>query len=168
MAERKFSDKEWAEIHAEERRVLAKIADKNLRRQKAILAGGPEVGIFWLLPNGKILMDGTPVTEAASYGDLKIHEGTHTSMWNTFQRNGIVPADVDYDEYPRGRVAYNGKTRTFHLFADACILKDKAVVNKIKNDFRLPSNTKTGRDEHYKCPGCVKRNKKREEEDWDI
>lgn len=168
MAERKFSDKEWAEIHAEEKRVLAKIADKNRRFQKAKAAGGPEVGIFWLKPDGALLMDGAPVSEAESYGDLKVFGGTHTKLWDTFQRHGIVPADVEYEEYPRGRVAYNSKTRTFHLFADACILKNKAVVNKIKNDFRLPSNTKTGRDEHYKCPGCTKRNKRQEEKDWDI
>lgn len=165
----KFNEQEWEEIHAEERRLLVVIAAKNRRYQKAIMAGGPEVGIFWLLPNGKTLMDGTPLSEAASYGDLKIHEGTHTKMWSVFQRNDITPRDVEYDEYPRGRVAYNARTRQFWLFADACILKNKAVVSRIMNDFRLPSATKTDKDPHYKCPKCTsKRTKKQEEDDWNF
>lgn len=149
--------------------MLASIAAKNEKFRKAKKAGGPEVGIFWLLPNGKVWMDATPVTLAASYGDLKIHEGTHTSYWESLQRNGIAPADVDYDEYPRGRVAYNSKTRTFHLFADQHILKDKAAVSKIMNEFRLPSTTKKDTDPHYRCPKCMnKRTKRQEEKDWDI
>ena len=62
------------------------------------------------------------------------------------QRYQIVPSDVEYDEYPRGRVAYNAKTRQYWLFADACILKNKAAIRQIMNDFRLPSNTKKDKD----------------------
>ena len=158
------------QVHAEERRMLAFIAKRNEEFIKAKKAGEPEVGIFWLLPNGKVWMDGTPVSMAASYGDLKIHEGTHTQYWDSLQRNGIAPADVEYEEYPRGRVAYDAKKRQFFLFADACILKDKAAVSRIMNQFRLPSNTKKEKDPHYRCPKCMSsgRSKKQQEKDWDI
>lgn len=165
----KFSEQEWKQIRAEERRYLRMIAAKNRSYQKAKAAGGPEVGIFWLAPNGKLLIDGTPVSEAASYGDLKIYEGTHTKLWDLYVRHSIVPTDVEYEEYPRGRVAFDTKTRQFWLFADACILKDKAIVNKIRNDFHLPSNTKTDKDPHYRCPKCLsKRTKKQKEDDWNF
>jgi hypothetical protein len=152
-----------------ERRVLAEIAAKNRRYQDAKKAGKPEVGIFWTTAGGKLLMDGTPITEAESYGNLKIYDGTHTKLWDTYQRAGIVPADIEYDEYPRGRVAYDTKKRQYYLFADACILKNKTAVTMIMNEFNLPwSNTVADKDPHYKCPACKpKRTKKQEEKDWE-
>jgi hypothetical protein len=169
MPNKKFTDEEWVEIGKEERRVLAQVAAKNDRFQKALKAGGAEVGIFWLLPSGKIILDGTPLSEAANYGDFKTHEGSHIGVWNTYRRNSMVPPDVEYDEYPRGRVVYSVKTRQFWLYADACILKNPSVVNWIMNEFHLPSNTKKEKDAHYKCPSCfTPSSKKQQEKDWDF
>lgn len=171
---KKLSATERKLLRKDEDKMLAHIAEidkRNRRYAKAKQAGGPEVGIFWLKPDGRILMDGKPLSEAEKYGDLAIFDGTHTKLWDTFQRNGIVPPDVEYEEWPRGRVSYDTKTRKFYLFADPCILKDKGLINKIKNDFKLPSaQIKTQGDSHYRCPKCLtpRRTKKQEEEDWDF
>ena len=151
-----------------ERRVLAEVASKNRRYQDAKKAAKPEVGIFWLNPNGKVIMDGTPITEAENHGEFKDYSATHVETWSILQRNGIVPDDLEYDEIPRGRVIYNTKTRQYMLFADPCILKNKTAVSTIMSDFNLPwGNTVMDKDPHYKCPGCKpKRTKKQEEEDW--
>lgn len=159
-------------LKKDEDRILAHVAEvakRNRRYAKAKQAGGAEVGIFWLKPDGRVLMDGTPLRESEKYGELVIFGGTHTRLWDTFRRNGIVPGDVDYDEWPRGRVSYDPKKRKFHLFADPCIMKDKAAISKIMNDFKLPSSqTKLERDEHYRCPDCMRLVTKEEEEaDWE-
>ncbi len=123
-----------------------------LRTQPA--DGKSYVGIFWLL-DGKLIIDRTLIMDAEHYGEFRVHGPGHDSTWKRFQNNGIVPVDTEYDEVPRGRVAYNMKTRTFILLADRCILKQKDVIAKIKNDFRLPTDVKAEPDWHYRCPKCL-------------
>jgi len=70
-------------------------------------------------------------------------------------RNGTVPSETEYEELPRGRVMYNGKTCQFILLADRCILKRKTLVMQIKKEMGLPKNTEVGRDSHYRCFACL-------------
>jgi len=114
----------------------------------------PHVGIFWLL-HGKLVIDSTPLSEAEPYGDHLTHPAGHDTVWRKFQKSGIVPADVEYEEPPRGRVTYDTKTRRFTLLADKCILGNKRIVSKIMSALSLPKTTKTGTDEHYKCSSCL-------------
>jgi hypothetical protein len=134
----KYLDEKWDSAHA-------------LRKLR--VAGAPEVGIFWVV-DGKILPMGASLSEAESYGDFKNFKRDHCKEWKTYQRAGIVPMDSEYEEYPRGRVNYNTKTRLFTLRADKCILKDHKLVQKLLADFNLPTNTTVESDPHYKCPKC--------------
>jgi len=80
------------------------------------------VGIIFLV--GKtLLIDRTPLSEGEIYGDFRIHERGHDVYWETLKKNGAVPQDSEYDDYPRGRIAYNTKTEKYSLFLDRCILK---------------------------------------------
>jgi hypothetical protein len=115
----------------------------------------PHVGIFWLL-HGKPVIDSTPLSEAEPYGDHLTHPAGHDTVWRKFQKSGIVPADVEYEEPPRGRVTYDTKTRRFTLLADKCILGNKRIVSKIMSALSLPKTTKAGTDEHYKCSHCLR------------
>jgi hypothetical protein len=72
-----------------------------------------------------------------------------------FQQSSIVPADMEYEEPPRGRVMFNARTKQFAFLADKCILADKGIVGKIISALSLPKTTKTGTDEHYKCSSCL-------------
>jgi len=115
----------------------------------------PRVGIFWLV-NGKLLIDSTPLGRAQPYGDHLTHSRGHDRVWGKSQQKGIVSTDIEYDEPPRGRVVYHAKTRRFALLADRCILRDKAVVQKIMSDLNLRSgNTGKGTDAHYRCFACL-------------
>jgi hypothetical protein len=116
----------------------------------------PKVGIFWLM-DGKLLIDSTPVTDAEDYLDFKIHPRNHCTVWGALQQAGTVPHEIEYEEPPRGRVMYNTKTCQYTLLADKCILKKKALVSKIKSQMRLPKDTKTSTDEHYRCYRCLER-----------
>ncbi len=131
----------------------------------------PEVGIFFLY-DGRLIIDGTPLSEAEAYGSFKVYDAGHPSFWRTLQRTGAVPSDVEYDEVPRGRVNYNTKDRKFYVFADACIMKDPQMIDRIKRELNLPlADTAPPKlDSHYRCPGCIKTEKQREQEeaDWDF
>jgi hypothetical protein len=76
----------------------------------------------------------------------------------TLKETGEVPQDSEYDDYPRGRVAYNTKTEKYLLFLDRCILKNKSFVNKIISGLNLPpKRTEVDTDSHYECAGCLGR-----------
>jgi hypothetical protein len=113
------------------------------------------VGIFWVV-SGNPLIDSTTLNEAEAYGDYLTHSRGHAEVWEAFQRAGGVPREVEYEEFPRGRVMYNRKTKRFTLLADKCILRDKNVVRRIVSELRLPRNTETGTDLHYRCSRCLR------------
>jgi hypothetical protein len=141
----------------DEKKLIDEIYQQAQERRKSRVAGTPEVGIFWILGK-RILIDGTPITEAEGYGDFKIHTTDHYSLWEKYQRVDVVPPDLEYDEVPRGRVVYDTKTRQYTLLADPCILKSKPLVNQIKAKMNLPENsTKVETDEHYRCSKCLRK-----------
>jgi hypothetical protein len=118
-------------------------------------ASKPEarVGIFWIV-DGELLIDSTLLSEAEEYDDFRIHPRDHISVWETFQQNGTVPREVEYEESPRGRVMFDTRTKRFTLLADHCILKDKILVRKIMQALHLSRNTELGADSHYRCSSC--------------
>jgi hypothetical protein len=120
------------------------------------------VGIFWVV-NGKPLIDSTTLNEAEPYGEFLTHPRGHAEVWEAFQRAGTVPREVEYEEFPRGRVMFNTKTQRFTLLADRCILRDKKISRKIFRALHLPRNTELGADSHYQCPGCCLRARQSEE-----
>jgi hypothetical protein len=115
----------------------------------------PQVGIFWVV-RGNLLIDGTSLSHADAYGDHLTHPRGHVDVWEQFQQKGLVFPEMEYEEYPRGRVMYSTKTRRFLLLADRCILRDKGIVSKILSELKLPSGTETGTDEHYRCSICLR------------
>ncbi len=115
----------------------------------------PRVGIFWLVAGARVI-DSTRLSQAENYGDFKVHAGDHDTVWERFQRAGTVPADMEYEESPRGRVVYNSKTHRFTLLADTCILNQKKVVRTIIAELHLPATTRMGTDDHYRCPRCLR------------
>jgi hypothetical protein len=113
------------------------------------------VGIFWLV-DGKPVIDSTPLSKAENYSAFKVHPEDHCSVGERLQRSGAVPAGVEYDECPRGRVMYDTKARRFSLLADRCILKNKGVIRDIISKMNLPSkNTDMGTDSHCRCFRCL-------------
>jgi hypothetical protein len=115
-----------------------------------------QVGIFWLVDD-KLVIDSTLLGSAEDYGTFKVHPADHCSVWEKFQRGGTVPADMEYEECPRGRVFYDTRTGRFGLLADRCILRNRGIVSKIIAAMYLPSkNTDKGTDAHYRCSACLR------------
>ena len=116
----------------------------------------PHVGIFWLF-RGEVLFDTTPLSEAETFGDFRIHPGNHISIWEQFRLAKRVPPEIEYEEYPRGRVAFDSKSKRFNLLADRCILRHRDILAKIKKQMHLPRNISVGADHHYRCQACLER-----------
>jgi hypothetical protein len=112
------------------------------------------VGIFWLL-NGKPLIDSTPLSKAEHYGDSLGHPTGHLDHWTLLQRTGAVPPEVEYEEFPRGRVMYHPASEEFTILADRCILDREELIAQIKDALHLPKNTRLDTDPHYRCFRCL-------------
>jgi hypothetical protein len=115
----------------------------------------PSVGIFWLFRD-ELITDSTPLSKAEPYGTALTHPAGHEDYWARLQHTGAVPAEVEYEEPPRGRVVFDGREQRFHLYADKCILSQRKVVRKIMDAMHLPpGETSEGRDSHYRCFNCL-------------
>ena len=115
----------------------------------------PCVGIFWLYSD-EIIIDSTPLSKAELYGTALTHPTAHIDYWTRLQQTDTVPAEVEYEEPPRGRVVFDGREQRFHLYADKCILSQRKVVRKIMDAMHLPpGKTSVDRDEHYRCFNCL-------------
>lgn len=118
----------------------------------------PKVGIFWLIAD-RLILDASPLNEAEPYGDCLTHQKGHIDFWTEQQRLGELPKEVEYEEHPRGRVVFNTKTHRFMMYADRCILVNKAAVNQIKKAMHLPLGQTDvgtdGRSGHYRCYRCL-------------
>jgi hypothetical protein len=131
-------------------------AKRKMQKRKDTKPTAPKVGIIYLV-GGKLLIDSTPLAQAGSYGNSAIHERDHISYWAELVQSGRVP-NSEYEEFPRGRVAFDTKSGKFRLLADKCILSRKGVVSKILSGMNLPpKDTETGTDSHYRCFRCLRR-----------
>jgi hypothetical protein len=139
-----------------ERQLIAYIADRNKRGQAARNAGEPEVGIFFVY-NGEVLRDSKPLCVTEPCGKFNSADSEYDRYWKFGQRHGVVPRDVDYEQVARGRVEYDINEKKFHVYADACILKDRKALDEIYREFHLPSadTEEAERDPHYGCSGCI-------------
>jgi hypothetical protein len=116
----------------------------------------PEVGVLYFVGE-KLWIDSTPNGEAPTYGDCLIHERNHIDYWAELVKTGDVP-NVEYEQYPRGRVAYNKNSGNFTLLADRCVLGRKNLVRTILRRMHLPArDTSVGEDSHYQCFSCLRR-----------
>jgi hypothetical protein len=125
-----------------------------LGKRKDAEPTAPKVGIIYLVGE-ELLIDSTPLVKAGRYGDFAIHERGHVDFWEELVKSGKVP-NREYEEFPRGRVAYHKKSCKFALLADECILSQKDVVSKILSQLNIPpKEIEMGTDSHYRCSRCL-------------
>jgi hypothetical protein len=116
----------------------------------------PHVGIFFVVGD-KLFIDSTPLSAAGHYADHLIHDRGHDEYWAQLVKMGAVPG-TGYEDYPRGRVAYDNKSGEFILLADACILHENKVLDAIMSRQHLPiDDMETGTAPIYRCHLCLRR-----------
>jgi hypothetical protein len=129
---------------------------RGTQKRKEANSTEPKVGITYLV-RGKLLIDSTPLSKAVRHGEHLIHDRNDDEYWTQLVKTGTV-TDDEYEEHPRGRVAYCETTGKFTLLADRCILGKKSVVAKIFSRMSLPRDvTESGTDRHYRCFRCLGR-----------
>jgi hypothetical protein len=125
--------------------------------RKRTATAKPRVGIFWLVAE-KLVFDTSALADAENYANHKTHSLSHADCWSRFQRDGLVPNDLEYEDAARGRVVHDARASTFTIFADRCILKKRGLVKQIFAEMNLsPANTQTSTDSHYRCAYCLRR-----------
>lgn len=115
----------------------------------------PKVGIFFFVA-GKIIMDAVPLEQGEPYGDA-IQHNSHYEFWERLVPKNIAERNLksrDYNAYPRGRVVYFQKQKTFRIYRDAC-LKPEKEIEKVIAKFELAGEKmELMKDAHYKCEAC--------------
>ncbi len=118
------------------------------------------VGIFWGSDRSwTILSDATQLTNEP-YGDFLTHPRGRYDVWSKWQmlsatglRKQTVPDTVlyhEYEDFPRGRIVYQAKTRHFIIYADRQLQRPDVVAD-IANRFALSPGTFVVRsDAHYR------------------
>jgi len=114
----------------------------------------PRLGIFWLVKDS-LLIDSLPLSACEQYDNHLTYPHGHIDVWERWRQAGKAPAESEYEEYGRGRVTCDVKTKTFTLLADRCILRRKDLIAKIKEELSLPKQTTLGTDPHYRCFTCL-------------
>ena len=116
----------------------------------------PRLAIFWMRENGRLVVDKSLLTDAESYGDCLTHPRSHIDQWEEFRLQAVVPAEVEYEEWPRGRVSLDVRREVFLLLADRCILKRKSAVKQLIAALNLPpGRIEITIDAHYRCQRCL-------------
>ena len=98
---------------------------------------------------GKFLIYGCNLEDAERYGDFLIYPQSHFEIWEQYYYDEY---GVDFDFFPRGRVAYNQKEDKFVLYYDACI--GDGINDFVKENYDVQPII--AHDEHYQCHNCNK------------
>ena len=130
------------------------IISKAVQTQDIFLIGGAVmVGPFFYINSDELNYHGwvshlTIEEKAEKYGDFLTSNIGHAEL---FDMKFKSRPDIEYFDFPRGRVVYNTLTCTHIIYMDKCI-HNKA--DRIANTFKL-SNFTVLEDEHYVCKNCM-------------
>ena len=97
--------------------------------------------------HGKFLVHGCSLDEAESYGDFLVYPDSHMEIWDKYYYEQY---GVDFDFFPRGRIAYCKSEDKYWIYFDKCI-EDK-IIDLI--DGRNHNKVSLKYDEHYQCHCC--------------
>ena len=97
---------------------------------------------------GEFIVHRCGLCDAEEYGDFLIFPGGHFEIW---EEHYAKKYNVEFDYYPRGRVAYNKKTETYQILYDRCIEGD---IQNFVDTYYKAQRTALGYDEHYQCHKC--------------
>lgn len=126
------------------------------------------VGPFWVVEEaGKaaIIALAVPLDQAAPYGDMLTVEAGHLQHWSWLGRRGAAalraaglptaPVWSEYEEWPRGRVLYDGVGRQFVIRADQQ-LRQPGFLRLVRKHFCIGTEALTVlADDHYRSVRLV-------------
>jgi hypothetical protein len=127
--------------------------DEKIKRAREVSADTPRIGIFWLyLKDGKIeIFYSEPITLefGQDYGSFIVAPREHYNTWESLKRHKIIPENSNYEDLPRGRVAYNKYTNQYVVYHGDYIKSLSGIKSVIKSEFKLKSRIRWEPDLHY-------------------
>jgi len=98
----------------------------------------PQVGIFWILPDG-LLAFGVAYTESEKYGGFLNTPDGHYETWEQLRKTSRKLPE-DYTSYPRGRIVYRINDQKFLVYLNRKHIKDTKIKKRIIMEFSLPAD----------------------------
>ena len=117
-----------------------------MKRRKDNCMPQNQVCLFFYV-DGQFLIHGCDLADAENYGDFLICPDSHFEIW---ENHYALQYHVDFDFYPRGRVAYHKSSQTFQILYDRCI------GSEIQHfaETHYSGTVSLGYDKHYQCHSC--------------
>ena len=103
-------------------------------------------GLFFFV-DGQWLFHGCHLNDAESYGEFLVYPHSHMDIW---EQNYESIYKVDFDYFPRGRIAYRKADDTYLIYYDKCL---EPVIHYIAERYG-GEKIIFGYDEHYQCHMC--------------
>jgi hypothetical protein len=125
------------------------VAERRAQIEMGRKKGDGEVGVWWLLPIGELLIMSVPFSAAELYGCQNVF-GDHEPLWRHLRPHVPSIAELEYDRVPRGRVSYDTESGTFTILSSKRFFMDGRLVEKVIKEFRLDGKqVRFVPDEHY-------------------
>lgn len=110
-----------------------------------------EIGIWWILDNGKILADSRLIDEGFNDGNYINYDSSknHLTEWKRIINENIDNENIDnekeakeiiskgYKSIERGRVIFNLRTQSYEVVCSQAVFKNKELRDIIKERFHL-------------------------------
>ena len=84
------------------------------------------------------------------YGDYMTSPYGHSKLFDVFMKR-YPEYDLEYMDYPRGRVMYNVELNEHMIRIDKCIMDQ---IPKVAFIYGI-TKYKVEEDDHYVCPNCI-------------
>ncbi|NLV85341.1 MAG: hypothetical protein GXY60_12320 [Spirochaetales bacterium] len=116
------------------------------------------IGPFFYIDSSELsykgwLFDCIDESAGEQYGDFRTSPKGHSQVFDTFLEKHPGHKDLEYFEFPRGRVVYNSVAGAHTVYIDRCI---RTKIAEVVKAFNIRSYV-IGEDDHYVCPGCAAR-----------
>jgi len=132
---------------------LDELDEKVKKVREEELPDAPKIGIFWLcLKDGKIdifFSESISLVFGQEYGSFIVAPREHYNTWESLKRFKIIPKNSNYEDLPRGRVAYDVDKDQFVVYHGNYIKSTSGIKSVIKEEFKLKRNIRWEPDLHY-------------------
>ena len=97
--------------------------------------------------DGELYWSGIPVRRSPSYSDGDRDGGrdynSHQVYWDRLLDRVLDSkyGNYDYDDFPRGRVIFRGKDKTYEIMISSDLKHQSRILSQIKSEMNLPPNT---------------------------
>lgn len=105
---------------------------------KVAFENDPSVGVFWILPGGKIVGEVTSIRDFVAQ-EVIGPKRNHAEVWAEKKEFWGYPEIEDYKYFPRGRVVFskNLTPKSFLIGTCKLVKENTLLVDRIKNKFHI-------------------------------